>query len=212
LASARWRPATPHHGGGLLTLFGWRRARRRYDIADKPFIAGAFRAQALQAQADRFRLLLREVVLLCSACGSSLTSRSAMPRLLFVLLVFSVNGNSQWLSLGVTGGVPVSPQSAAYGPATIRFNPSSSGQGTSDVTFQAPNDFYQKPYAVGPTVEISLPWHLSLEAGMLYERFHQDVSEGITPSTGGGVNFGFIASVAATHSRCSPSTILPAAA
>ena len=120
-----------------------------------------------------------------------------MPRLLFVLFVFSLTGNSQWLSVRVTGGVPVAPQSATYGFATIRLNPSSSDQGTSDVMYQAPNDFYQKPYAVGPTVEISLHWHLSLEAGMLYGRFHRDLSEGITPSRGGGVNFGYITSVAA---------------
>lgn len=64
--------------------------------------------------------------------------------------------------------------------------------------FQAPNDFYQKPYAVGPTVEFRLPWSLSLEAGMLYERFHQDLSEGITPSKGGGsVNFGYVTGIAA---------------
>src|ERR1017187_294042 len=86
-------------------------------------------------------------------------------RLLFFLFVFSLQGNAQWLSIGVTGGVPVSPQSANYRSATIDLNPSSSNQGTSDVTFLAPNDFYQKPYAVGPTVEVNLPWHLSLEAG-----------------------------------------------
>lgn len=63
--------------------------------------------------------------------------------------------------------------------------------------FQAPNDFYQKPYAVGPTVEISLPWNLSLEAGMLYERFHRDMSEGITPIRGGGADFGYVTGVAA---------------
>ena len=128
--------------------------------------------------------------------GSPRAKRSAMPRLLFVLFLFSLQGNAQWLSVGVTGGVPVSPESATYGSATIRLNPSSSDQG-SVVEFQAPNDFYQKPYAVGPTVEISLPWHLSLEAGMLYERFHQDVSVGITPSSGSMVNFGYITSVAA---------------
>jgi hypothetical protein len=123
--------------------------------------------------------------------------RCAVTRLLFFLVVFSLQGNSQWLSVGVTGGVPVSPHSATYSSAIILVNPSSSDQATSDVTLQAPNDFYQKPYAVGPTVEINLPWRFSLQEGMLYERFHQDVSEGITPSREGGVNFGFITSVAA---------------
>src|SRR6266446_3021828 len=121
---------------------------------------------------------------------------SQMPRLL-LLCAFSLNASSQWLSVGVTGSVPVSPHSATYPSATIRLNPSSSNQSTSDVAFQSPNDSYQKPYAVGPTVDINLSWNLSLEAGMLYERFHQDVSEGITPSRGGGVNFGYISSVAA---------------
>jgi hypothetical protein len=60
-----------------------------------------------------------------------------------------------------------------------------------------PNDFYQKPYAVGPTLELNLPWNLSLEAGMLYERFHRDASEGITPLSVGGVNFGYVSSTAA---------------
>jgi hypothetical protein len=119
-----------------------------------------------------------------------------MARLLLVLFIFSLKGNAQWLSVGVTGGVPVSPQSATYGSATIRLNSSSSDQG-SVVEFQAPNDFYQKPFAVGPMVEISLPWRLSLEVGMLYERFHRDVSEGIMPSNGSLANFGYITSVAA---------------
>lgn len=117
-------------------------------------------------------------------------------RLLFVLLAVSLNGAAQWLSVGVTGGVPVSPHSAVYGPATVEIAPSSSTQGPVG-TFQAPNDFYQKPYAVGPAVEINLPWNFSFEAGMLYERFHQDVSEGITPIRGGGADFGYLTSVAA---------------
>jgi hypothetical protein len=110
-----------------------------------------------------------------------------------------VSGNSQWLSFGVTGGVPVSPHSAAYRSGTIELNPSSSDSSpyVNNVTFQAPNDFYQKPYAVGPAVEVNLPWRFSLEVGMLYERFHRDMSEGITPIKGDGVNFGYVASVAA---------------
>ena len=120
-----------------------------------------------------------------------------MPRLLFVMFVVSLNCGAHWLSVGVTGGVPVSPQSATYYPATIDLNPSSSNQSTGNVMFQAPNDFYQKPYAVGPSVEFNLPLNCSLEVGMLYERFHRDMSEGITPLTGGGVNFGYVTSVAA---------------
>ena len=73
--------------------------------------------------------------------------------------------------------MPFSPHSAAYQSSTILLNATSSNLPGNDVTVQAPNDFYQKPYAVGPTVEISLPWNFSLAAGMLYERFHQDVSQ-----------------------------------
>jgi hypothetical protein len=119
---------------------------------------------------------------------------------LVVLFVISLNGNAQWLSLGVTGGVPVSPHAAFYSAATISLNPSSSDQpnATNLVTFQGPNDFYQKPYAVGPALEVNLPLRLSLGIGMLYERFHRDMSEGITPIRGGGnVIFGYVTSVAA---------------
>jgi hypothetical protein len=120
-----------------------------------------------------------------------------MRRLPFLLLAFTFSSNSQWLSVGVTGGVPVSPHSAIYSPASVEISPSSSNTG-SIAMFQAPNDFYQKPYLVGPTVEIHFPWNFSLEAGMLYERFHRDMSEGITPIRGtSSADFGYVTSVAA---------------
>jgi hypothetical protein len=79
----------------------------------------------------------------------------------------------------------------------VEIAPASSNEGPVSM-FQAPNDFYQKPFAVGPTVEIKLPWNFSFEAGMLYERFHRDVSEGVTPARGTGqVDFGYVTSVAA---------------
>jgi len=82
--------------------------------------------------------------------------------------------------------------------ANVTLRPSNSNVPTNIVTFQAPNDFYQKPYAVGPTVDVNLPWNISFETGMLYERFHRDISEGVTPTRGtGGINFGFVTSVAA---------------
>ena len=59
------------------------------------------------------------------------------------------------------------------------------------------NDLYMKPYAVGPTVEVNLPWNISVDSGMLYERFHEDVTQGLTAPRGGQVNFGFRADVAA---------------
>jgi hypothetical protein len=44
---------------------------------------------------------------------------------------------------------------------------------------------------------MKLPRSLSLEAEMIYERFHRDVSEGITAMHGDEVNFGYVTSVAA---------------
>lgn len=122
--------------------------------------------------------------------------RFPMTRLLLALCALSLNASSQWLSLGVTGGIPVSPHTATYPPATITLRPSSN-EPASAIFFQAPNDYCQKPYAVGPTLDVNLPWNISLEAGMLYERFHREVSEGITPSKGtASVNFGYVSSVA----------------
>lgn len=122
---------------------------------------------------------------------------ASVPRCLLVLFAFSLNAVAQWLTLGVTGGVPVSPHSATFRAAVIDLNPSSSNSGINDVMFQSPNDLYQKPYAVGPTVDVNLPWKFSLQGGMLYERFHRDMSAGITPFKGGGVDFGYITSTAA---------------
>jgi hypothetical protein len=97
-----------------------------------------------------------------------------------LLLLLPVTATAQWVTAGVTGGVPLSPE-------TQTFAPSVNGS----------NDLYQKPYSVGPTATFYLPWNLSVQAGMLYERFHMDSSEGITPIKGGGANFGFAQSLAA---------------
>jgi hypothetical protein len=40
---------------------------------------------------------------------------------------------------------------------------------------------------VGPTVAAQLPWRVLIEAGMLYQRFHKDVSHGAVPLPGGSV-------------------------
>jgi len=43
---------------------------------------------------------------------------------------------------------------------------------------------------VGPTLNFHFPWHLSVDAGMLYERFHKDVSQGLVVFRLSEVNFG----------------------
>ncbi len=91
------------------------------------------------------------------------------------------------MSISVTGAVPISPHSATYPEAQIGTNPS----------IRAKNDLYSKPYAVGAQAEFFLPFSVSLEAGVLYQRFHQDMSAGITPIRGGSVNFGYSQSLAA---------------
>jgi hypothetical protein len=47
-----------------------------------------------------------------------------------------------------------------------------------------------KPYAAGPAVALHLPWRVSIEAGILYERFHKDVAHALELSDGEPVNFG----------------------
>jgi hypothetical protein len=125
--------------------------------AGKPFAPLVYPAYAADRRRPIPRFCWREAGIWLAANGSFLAMCCAVPRLLLVLFVFSLEGNSQWLSVGVAGGGPVSTQSATYGSATLRLNPSSSDQATNDVTFQAPNDFYQKPYAIGPTVELVFP-------------------------------------------------------
>jgi hypothetical protein len=47
-----------------------------------------------------------------------------------------------------------------------------------------------KPYAIGPTISLHLPWRISVEAGMLYERFHKDFAHAVELRDGELVNFG----------------------
>jgi hypothetical protein len=112
-------------------------------------------------------------------------------RLLCLLSISCLSAKSQWLSLGVTGAVPISPHSVNYGPAVIVVGQS----GTTTQTIEAPNNFNQKPYAVGPTVDFNLPWNISIEVGMLYERFHRDVAQGMTIRP--PLTLGFVSSTAA---------------
>jgi hypothetical protein len=60
-----------------------------------------------------------------------------------------------------------------------------------------PNDFFVKPYAIGPVVDVNLPRGFSAEVGFLYERFHIDLAQGLTAPHGGAVNFGQKYSVSA---------------
>jgi hypothetical protein len=53
-----------------------------------------------------------------------------------------------------------------------------------------PNDFSVKPYAIGAEADVNLPLGISAEIGLLYERFHMDLTEGLTAPHGGPVHFG----------------------
>ena len=108
-------------------------------------------------------------------------SRVPPGALLFLAPSFALG---QVISAGVTGAVPISNHSQDYGPACFvtRSAPASANQ-----TICGPNDFLVRPYAVGPTVAAQLPWRVLIEAGMLYQRFHKDVSQGAVPRPGGSV-------------------------
>src|ERR1035441_8522663 len=94
---------------------------------------------------------------------------------------------AQAISVGVTGGVPVSPHSRDYGPGCFDRGPLICG----------PNDFFLKPYSVGGIVDVHLPLGFSAEAGFQYERFHQDLAHGLIAPHGGNVNFGELYGVSA---------------
>ena len=105
-----------------------------------------------------------------------------------LLIVPSFLAPAQRISFGVTGGVPISnaSQDDAQACFDTRSAPSAPNQ-----TLCGPNRFFSKPYTVGPTIALRLPWRFSFEAGMLYERFHKDVAHGVAVLAGGGVsNFG----------------------
>ena len=83
-------------------------------------------------------------------------------RPIFAFLLFPAAALAQWLSAGVTGGVPISPQSSQLG--TGYFVNGAPG----------PNDQILKPYVFGGTVQVKLLWELSAVADFQYERIHQD--------------------------------------
>jgi hypothetical protein len=91
--------------------------------------------------------------------------------------------------VGITGAVPA-PRSMAYDQVVRTFNSYIGCRATGESPNCEPNDFFVKPYAVGPKVEVNLHWGVSVEAGLLYERFHRDLTDALTASSGGPVNFG----------------------
>jgi hypothetical protein len=97
----------------------------------------------------------------------------------FALLLFPTLALSQWVSAGVTGGVPISPQSQQSSPGFLLNGVS------------GPNDLLLKPYVVGGTVQVNLmrSWNLSAVAEFQYERMHQDVTYSNVKGTG-PLNFG----------------------
>ena len=101
-----------------------------------------------------------------------------------LLAVVQSPAPAQLVSVGVTGGVPISIHSQDYGTGClVTHDPAL-------VNTCGPNRFFMKPYAVGPTVALHLPWRISVEAGVLYERFHKDVAHAVELSEGEPLNFG----------------------
>jgi len=94
---------------------------------------------------------------------------------------------AQAISVGVTGGVPISPHSESYSPECFDHGSPICG----------PNGFFVKPYSIGPTIDVKIRWGISAQVGFQYERFHQDLTRGLTPFHGGIVNFGEKYSVSA---------------
>ncbi len=82
--------------------------------------------------------------------------------------------------MGVTAGVPAPPYSRNDGNGCLYQNQTECG----------PNRFSFRPYTVGPSVELNLADPVAVEAGILFQRYRQQVTRGITAPHGGTVNFG----------------------
>ena len=109
---------------------------------------------------------------------------------------------AQGVSVGVTGGVPVSPWSEIFPQLSLYTG----------TPMYGPNELYTKPCAIGPTVDVSLPRNLSIEAGLLCQRLHQDVTTGLILATGELVSFGYRQDVAGNQwlfSASPPAAIPP---
>src|SRR5262249_46998571 len=99
---------------------------------------------------------------------------------------------AQPLAFGVKAGAPISPESQSDPHIPFLCVRSAAGP------ICGGNDFFAKPYAIWPTVEAFLPWKFSVEADILYRRFHKDISEGLKVQSGVGVvSFGRRGGVAA---------------
>src|SRR5271165_1030286 len=94
-------------------------------------------------------------------------------RLWIVLYLLPHVGMAQLVSFGVIGGAPISPDSQ-NGPRPLECGE------PSFAPICGNNYLGAKPYAVGPSVEVFLPFKFSVEADLLYRRFHKDESTGLT--------------------------------
>ena len=107
---------------------------------------------------------------------------------LSLCLMFPLLAHAQWISAGLMAGVPASSWSRQSPPGCLDTRPPICG----------PNDFLTRPYAVGAALDVHLPFRFSAEAGLLYQRFHQDITTGLVVGRGSGyVNFGQRAGVSA---------------
>lgn len=97
-----------------------------------------------------------------------------------MLLGWPILLQAQWISAGVMGGVPVSPWSHQSPPGCL----------DTPTPFCGPNDLLTRPYAVGPVIDVYLPLGISIESGMLYQDFHQDITTGLSVPHGDAPNFG----------------------
>jgi hypothetical protein len=107
-------------------------------------------------------------------------------RFWLIVCLLPATGLTQPIAFGVKGGVPVSPDSQDYPLVTQNACLGNYAGGL----VCGRNDFEAKPYAVGPTVEIFLPWKLAFEVDALYRRYHQDIASGLVVPRGGNYSFG----------------------
>ena len=112
-------------------------------------------------------------------------------RRFFIACISGAIGAAQPIAVGVRAGVPLSPESQDN-PALTQ----AACGGYANNVVCGPNELEARPYAVGPTVEVFLPFRLSVEADALYRRFHQDISTGLLVPHGGSVSFGTRAGLA----------------
>jgi hypothetical protein len=93
-----------------------------------------------------------------------------MLRVAFLLLALVPSGLAQRLSVGVKGGVLLTEDKARSAVS------GRTGSGEFSIN--------QRPYTVGPTIEIGLPLHFRIEADMLFKRFSTTESRFFNPLFG----------------------------